>query len=315
MRYLERVTHPAKELGINKSERLLNLTIALMSFRSGLSKSDIFLQIPGYPQNPESADRMFERDKEDLRNIGIEIQVLDLKNENRYRIENESLQEMDITLAQQERLLVNLAVNSYSSTLFDQFSKLKMYGFGVPLTTSNSSRVRSFQLDTDNITTILKAISNRKIVQFEYRNRDGNQSLKEIIPLKLIIRSSLWYLVGKYENTDEIRTFSLKRVLGKIAESAKTYSLPEGFLVSKELLSINEVVEVSLLISPGAMHEWERFATKTLRTDEGLRLTLEVEDLQYFIFQLFQLGSAVKVLSPDFLITEIKNICLDIVNG
>ena len=46
MRYLERVTHPARELGINKSERLLNLTIALMSIRSGLTKTDIFSQIP-----------------------------------------------------------------------------------------------------------------------------------------------------------------------------------------------------------------------------------------------------------------------------
>ena len=315
MRYLERVTHPAKELGINKSERLLNLTIALMSFRSGLSKSDIFLQIPGYPQNPESADRMFERDKEDLRNIGIEIQVLDLKNENRYRIENESLQEMDITLAQQERLLVNLAVNSYSSTLFDQFSKLKMYGFGVPLTTSNSSRVRSFQLDTDNITTILKAISNRKIVQFEYRNRDGNQSLKEIIPLKLIIRSSLWYLVRKYEGTDEIRTFSLKRVVGSVFETTKTFELPENLTLPKDLLRMNEITEVTLLISPGAMLEWERFAITTVRSDEGLLLTLNVEDLQYFIFQVFQLGSAVKVISPNHLITQIKDICMEILNG
>ena len=114
MRYLGRVTDPARELGINKSERLLNLTIALMSIRSGLTKSDIFLQIPGYPQNPESADRMFERDKDDLRKIGIEIQVLDQNNANRYRIESDSLQEIEIELNQRERMLVNLAMNSNS---------------------------------------------------------------------------------------------------------------------------------------------------------------------------------------------------------
>ena len=145
MRYLERVTHPARELGINKSERLLNLTIALMSIRSGLTKSDIFLQIPGYPQNPESADRMFERDKDDLRKIGIEIQVLDQNNANRYRIESDSLQEIEIELSQRERMLVNLAMNSNLSLLFDQYSRLKMYGFGVPIATSNISTNRSFK--------------------------------------------------------------------------------------------------------------------------------------------------------------------------
>ena len=315
MRYLGRVTDPARELGINKSERLLNLTIALMSIRSGLTKSDIFLQIPGYPQNPESADRMFERDKDDLRKIGIEIQVLDQNNANRYRIESDSLQEIEIELSQRERMLVNLAMNSNSSLLFDQFSRLKMYGFGVPIATTNMSTNRSFKLDTDNIAAVLKAITDKKIVQFEYRNRDGKRSFKEVIPFKLIVRSSLWYLVGKYEDTDEIRTFSLKRVVGSVFETTKTFELPENHTLPKDLLRMNEITEVTLLISPGAMLEWERFAITTVRSDEGLLLTLNVEDLQYFIFQVFQLGSAVKVISPNHLITQIKDICMEILNG
>ena len=315
MRYLERVTHPARELGINKSERLLNLTIALMSIRSGLTKTDIFSQIPGYPQNPESADRMFERDKEDLRKIGIGIQVLDTNNENRYRIESDSLQEIEIELSQRERMLVNLAMNSNLSLLFDQYSRLKMYGFGVPIATSNISTNRSFKLDTDNIAAILKAVTDQKIVQFEYRNRDGKRSFKEVIPLKMIVRSSLWYLVGKYENTDEIRTFSLKRVIGSVFETTRTFDFPENLPLSKDLLRVNEVTEVTLLISPGAMLEWEHFAKTTVWADEGLLLTLDIEDLQYFIFQVFQLGSAVRVTSPTHLIAQIKDICLEILNG
>ena len=78
---------------------------------------------------------------------------------------------------------------------------------------------------------------------------------------------------------------------------------------------MNEITEVTLLISPGAMLEWERFAITTVRSDEGLLLTLNVEDLQYFIFQVFQLGSAVKVISPNHLITQIKDICREILNG
>ena len=61
-----------------KTERLLNLVIALLGTKSFMKKSEILKEIPGYTGSIEARERMFERDKEDLRRVGIAIQVSSL---------------------------------------------------------------------------------------------------------------------------------------------------------------------------------------------------------------------------------------------
>jgi proteasome accessory factor B len=58
-----------------KIERLINLTIALLATKRYLTKSEIFKSVEGYEGSPETKERMFERDKDDLRSLGIEIEV------------------------------------------------------------------------------------------------------------------------------------------------------------------------------------------------------------------------------------------------
>ena len=58
-----------------KSERLVNLTIALLATKRWLTKTQIFSAIDGYEGEADAMERMFERDKDDLRNLGIVIEV------------------------------------------------------------------------------------------------------------------------------------------------------------------------------------------------------------------------------------------------
>ena len=58
-----------------KIERLINLTIALLATKRYLTKSEIFRTVEGYEGSAETKERMFERDKDDLRTLGIEIEV------------------------------------------------------------------------------------------------------------------------------------------------------------------------------------------------------------------------------------------------
>ena len=59
-----------------KLERLLNLTAALLDTRRPLSAEEIGRMIPGYPGDPASFRRTFERDKDDLREMGIPVEVV-----------------------------------------------------------------------------------------------------------------------------------------------------------------------------------------------------------------------------------------------
>ena len=59
-----------------KSERLVNLTIALLATKRYLTKSEIFRTVEGYEGAPEAMERMFERDKDDLRELGVPIETV-----------------------------------------------------------------------------------------------------------------------------------------------------------------------------------------------------------------------------------------------
>ena len=77
-----------------KSERLVNLVIALLATKRNLTKSEIFRTIEGYEGSNESMERMFERDKDELRSLGVEIEVSGLDplfdDEQGYRIRPET---------------------------------------------------------------------------------------------------------------------------------------------------------------------------------------------------------------------------------
>lgn len=62
---------------IEKAERLINLTMALLAAQRYIKKSQIFAVVAGYSGSAEAMERMFERDKDDLRNLGIVIEVGD----------------------------------------------------------------------------------------------------------------------------------------------------------------------------------------------------------------------------------------------
>ena len=62
-------------MSAQKTERLINLTLALLATKKYLTKSEIFNTVAGYTGSPETMERMFERDKDELRELGIEIEI------------------------------------------------------------------------------------------------------------------------------------------------------------------------------------------------------------------------------------------------
>ena len=61
----------------SKIERLMNLVIALLSTRGYLSAERIRASVAGYADCPtdEAFSRMFERDKAELRDLGIPLET------------------------------------------------------------------------------------------------------------------------------------------------------------------------------------------------------------------------------------------------
>ncbi|HWG94267.1 MAG TPA: WYL domain-containing protein, partial [Mycobacteriales bacterium] len=63
-------------MSARKTERLLNLVICLLATRRYLTVQQIRAAVPGYESGSEEAfRRMFERDKEELRELGIPLET------------------------------------------------------------------------------------------------------------------------------------------------------------------------------------------------------------------------------------------------
>src|SRR5688572_15780495 len=63
-------------MSARKTERLLNLVICLLHARRFLTVQEIRDLVPGYEAEDEAAfRRMFERDKQDLRDLGIPLET------------------------------------------------------------------------------------------------------------------------------------------------------------------------------------------------------------------------------------------------
>jgi len=105
-----------------KIERLINLTIALLATNRYLTKTEIFRTVEGYEGNPETKERMFERDKDDLRSLGITIDVGSFDplfaDEPGYRIKAESYQ-LDLgEITPTEISLLSLAADAWQDAAF-----------------------------------------------------------------------------------------------------------------------------------------------------------------------------------------------------
>ncbi|MBP6729383.1 MAG: WYL domain-containing protein, partial [Microthrixaceae bacterium] len=60
---------------MSKLERLLNLTALLLETRRPIPVEEIGRTIEGYSADPVAFRRAFERDKDDLRELGIPVEV------------------------------------------------------------------------------------------------------------------------------------------------------------------------------------------------------------------------------------------------
>src|ERR1700748_2612208 len=55
-----------------KTERLLGLVVCLLSTKRYLTAEQVRAAVPGYPEQDDLFKRMFERDKEALRDLGVQ---------------------------------------------------------------------------------------------------------------------------------------------------------------------------------------------------------------------------------------------------
>lgn len=230
-----------------KSERLVNLTIALLGTKRWLTKSQIFTAIDGYEGEPDAKERMFERDKDDLRNLGIEIEVGSFdplfEDEVGYRIRPDSYRNDFSEISARELSLISLATSIWQGAVLDSLAlsgliKLKSLGIESDLD-AIPSIAPTIHISDENFATIVDAIANRRTISFSYLSQELTAQVRVLEPYGAGTKGGYWYVAGLDLDRKDIRLFRLDRIDSEVALQGKagSYVIPPDFAMSTQLAS------------------------------------------------------------------------------
>jgi proteasome accessory factor B len=280
-----------------KIERLINLTIALLATKRYLTKSEIFNSVDGYEGTAETKERMFERDKDDLRSLGIEIEVGSFdplfNDEAGYKIKKEKYQFELGDISSTDVSLLSLAAEAWQAASFGDVAQkalLKLRSIGIASDEiSIPGSVHKLNDGGQDLSLITKAIAQNQILNFTYLDSSMKSIERGVVPIALSTRKGYWYLSGVDQEIQEIRTFRIDRIQGDITASAGPcdFESPVGFDASKALSHspTNDfaVIDVrvgkatslrALAISTKSLGEWDQIRVPIFNLDSLASLVL-----------------------------------------
>jgi proteasome accessory factor B len=220
-------------VGISKVERLMNLVIALLSTRSFITAERIRATVYGYADSPsdEAFSRMFERDKNELRDLGIPLEtgrVSSLDPTEGYRINQEAYALPPIELTADEAAAVAVATQLWQSpelVTATQGALIKLRAAGIDVdapdagaTISTAAAMPGLRGSEEVLGILLAAIDSGQAVQFQHRpSRSDPFVTRTVEPWGVVTHRGRWYLVGHDRDRNATRTFRLSRIGSEVA--------------------------------------------------------------------------------------------------
>jgi proteasome accessory factor B len=239
---------------IAKTERLLNLVAFLLSSRTAVPFSKIKGRVAGFDDDasPEALEKRFDRDKAELRALGVPIvyEPLDEKGDEGYRIPREQYFLPPIRLGVQEAAALAVVQRYAQTSPGDPLARplrsaLRKVLIDSPLTGAAAASVteqhmlgvRTEKAPGDlsaNLAVLTDAALRRRPVKFRYYGigRDETSS-REVEPYGIGWHERHWYLVGRDRAKDGVRQFRVDRVRGRARMiGGAEFAVPEDFDVA-----------------------------------------------------------------------------------
>lgn len=226
---------------MRKVERLINLIALLLNTRRPLTVEDIRNTIPGYQQEDYSSfKRMFERDKEELRSLGIPIErrFTDVwEVEEGYLISHDRyyLPSLDLTPDEMAALWISSRIVVEPEGKEDQALLKLSLGLEGGADPASPPWLRAeLHLDSPALPRLLEAVAGRRRVTFRYRAADQSKDAERTVdPYALIHRQGAWYLAGHDQLRGALRHYKLPRITSNISFATRSggpdFEAPEDF--------------------------------------------------------------------------------------
>ncbi|MBO0770706.1 MAG: WYL domain-containing protein [Actinobacteria bacterium] len=307
-----------------KTERLLSLVVCLLATDRYLTATQIRTAVPGYPDSFDAFKRMFERDKEELRELGIPLETGAAgEEEPGYRIPRQVYMLPDIRLAPDEAAVLAVAARVWRQAELAGAAAgalLKLRAAGVDAEEAVRPGIEPRLLAGEaSFSALWEAVRDRRPVTFCYRAAGRSEpQRRQLEPWGVVNRRGRWYVAGHDTGREATRVFRLSRIEGPVE-----FTGPPGSVIVPAGQDVRELVAdwdsapppqqqtAVLRVRPGAGFGLRRRALRQRPAPDGWdEVEVPFGETGWFAGHLASFGPDVIVAEPadlrDAVITRLK---------
>lgn len=307
-----------------KSERLLQLASALLFSNRGLTKQELFFGIAAYSEalasgtDEDSLNRKFERDKSDLRDIGL---LIDTPNSGadsddiRYVIRSDVFEwPANIELSAHQLQLLNLAAQAWSHASISSdvnHGLVKLRALGVaPADNELIGLAPRIKTHEPSFLPLNRALDENLEVRFDYRRPDGSVATRHVQPWVMRNIDGQWLLMCWDLGRREVRNFLLKRIVSKVNfvkenDEEVVFEAPAALEINAAIEDLRQFTasQTAVLRIKRDSRAWFHFQIDS--QEAFAEIELEYMDLHLLAEDLRDFGADIKVLRPKQLIETV----------
>lgn len=304
-------------MSASRYERLMNLTFVLLNAKRPMQREEIRNVVPGYPESQTAFERMFERDKEELRRAGVNIATKPVdeffEDSLGYLITGAPV-DLKVSLSLDERAILGLAETVWrdprlrslarSGALAAESNRSTTLGEEVaPFTGANIGSIATL---TSKVLPIVSALHTSNRVTFEYQGaRDEGPQLRRVEPWGLFRVDGVWYLLGFDTEAGNPRTFRMSRISSTpvVEPHACTRSVPDGGVLSQLTQMPDEYpnsaqIEVDGNAPKDVQSYWRRHLSQTRASELGFVGVAGYLDTADYARYLLRYSPYLRVVGP-----------------
>jgi proteasome accessory factor B len=296
-----------------RTERLLSIVVLLLSTRRYLTADQIRAAVHGYPEPYDTFKRMFERDKDELRDLGIPLETgmnSPLDDEPGYRILRQDYELPEITLEPDEAAVLGIAARVWQSAELagaaaGALLKLRAAGMEDDDDAARPGIEPRLRTPEPAFGPLWEAVRDRRPVTFNYRAQGRSDAQRrELEPWGVVNRRGRWYVAGRDRVRNATRVFRLSRIDGPVRLAG-----PAGSVTVPEDADVRELVRdwdfaprdhtAVLRVRDAAGFGLRRYAQSVEPDEPGWdRVTCSFADVPWYAEYIAWFGPDVVVLDP-----------------
>ncbi len=288
---------------MDKLERLLNLTAALLHAEIPLTAEELRDRVGGYPDTKATFRRAFERDKDDLRSMGMPLRVEPVPGVDPpvdgYRLDGDEYAGTELAFEADELAALHLATSLVQ--LDGDDTALVKLGAGSGDAPADSVGRVPFN---DTLATMIGAAVDRNALSFTY-----NDVERIVEPWKLSFTRGQWYLSGFDRLREDQRLYRVDRIKDGVSLSgpakAPVGDVNEPIDLRGWELGDGPVIKATILVDADqAAYARHILGEVVDRPDGSVTATLDVRNIDAFRSFVLSFLEHAEILEPAELRTD-----------